>query len=101
MKSQKNGKRNDGEIQMSMLYVECPLCKHSSNLVGYLQEEDLKGTSLEGLSLFDAELRNLEHLQQFGKPIVLDAWERFDATLDDNGTNICPNCNRRAVMITV
>lgn len=85
---------------MAMLQVECPLCKKVSVLAGILQDSDLIGTSLEGLPIHEAEKLNNEHIEQNGFPIAPDEWEKWEATLSDDGTSVCPNCKQRVLLIT-
>lgn len=87
---------------MAILHVECHTCKNATELAGYLEPADLVGTSLEGLSIEDAIVKDTDHYESTGKTLVLDAWAKFENTYDSaTNTYICPICHQRSTMTTL
>jgi DNA-directed RNA polymerase subunit M/transcription elongation factor TFIIS len=72
-----------------MLTVICKKCHSEFFLRGWLEKEDLKGTSYENKinTITEDELQELEQ-----KGIIKDEWDRF---LDNP---ICPDCGSNNVI---
>ena len=72
-----------------MLTVVCKNCHSEISLRGWLEKEDLKGTSYENKinTITEDELQELEQ-----KGIIKDEWDRF---LDNP---ICPDCGSKNVI---
>ncbi len=72
-----------------MLTVDCKNCHSTFSLRGWLEKEDLKGTSYENKinTITEDELQELEQ-----KGIIKDEWDRF---LDNP---VCPECGSKDVI---
>lgn len=72
-----------------MLTVDCKNCHSTFSLRGWLEKEDLKGTSYENKinTITEDELQELEQ-----KGIIKDEWDRF---LDNP---VCPKCGSKDVI---
>lgn len=72
-----------------MLTVICKKCHSEFSLRGWLEKEDLKGTSYENKinTITEDELQELEQ-----KGIIKDEWDRF---LDNP---VCPDCGSENVV---